>query len=293
MLSFLGDKKKSVFCQFLARFLFFKMKFFPIFIVLLCGILFSALAVADYVDHGDEAYHTRVRLFDAVYKNDFEAFKKIVDENNINFAEATDITGTPLSFEIAVYGRMDMLKYLKDKAGVNLGEQKASEIRQEETIVHHAAFYNRLEVLEYLHEIGTNLNLFTLDNKSTAVAAASNGHVDVLKFLVEKGKVDPSTPDKWGAAPAHWAATKGRIEYLQALQDLGADIIDAKDKSGLRPYDYAKRAGQDETVAWFDKKRKDAGFPIDVAFALPQTEVQQEEEEAEAGAAENGNNADL
>ena len=61
-----------------------------------------------------------------------------------------------------------------------------------------AASNGHLEIVKYLHENGAKLEIRTTDGGgySPVIVAAQNGHLEVLKFLLEKGAPKNETTDK-------------------------------------------------------------------------------------------------
>ncbi|CAK9253192.1 unnamed protein product, partial [Sphagnum jensenii] len=52
--------------------------------------------------------------------------------------------------------------------------------------------------------------------------AAEKGHLDVVKYLVEKG-ADVKAANKYGYTPLHWAASSGKLDIVKYLVEKGAD----------------------------------------------------------------------
>jgi len=58
---------------------------------------------------------------------------------------------------------------------------------------------------------------------TTIVEAAKNGHIDIVKTLIEKG-LDINTKDDYGYTSLSYAALKGHAEVVDLLIEYGADI---------------------------------------------------------------------
>lgn len=52
--------------------------------------------------------------------------------------------------------------------------------------------------------------------------AATWGHVDVVKTLIEKG-ANKEVTSKWGWKPLNWAANQGHVEVVKMLLGKGAN----------------------------------------------------------------------
>lgn len=74
--------------------------------------------------------------------------------------------------------------------------------------------------------------------------AAIGGHVDLLKWLVDRGS-DPNIPtaNAWGSRPLHFAAQYGRVEALKWLLAHGSQV-DAPSANTLQPIHTAADGGQ-------------------------------------------------
>jgi len=82
------------------------------------------------------------------------------------------------------------------------------------------------------------------------LAAASNGHCDVVRMLIQHGHSDVASHDGDGRTALHLAALGAHIEAIQVLMHLGAPV-DARDAQGLTPADLAgmqvEKPGQGES----------------------------------------------
>lgn len=76
-----------------------------------------------------------------------------------------------------------------------------------------------------------------------AHVAAYNGDLEHVKLLVEQGVVNINERDERGATLAHKAAGQGHIEVLRWLMENGASM-DLTTQSGETPKDVARRFGQ-------------------------------------------------
>ena len=53
--------------------------------------------------------------------------------------------------------------------------------------------------------------------------AATNGHVSMVKLLVERG-ADVNVKSQWGQTPLHYAAGEGHVAMVKLLVELGAEV---------------------------------------------------------------------
>ncbi|XP_070176153.1 death-associated protein kinase 1-like isoform X2 [Littorina saxatilis] len=102
--------------------------------------------------------------------------------------------------------------------------------------------------LKELSEMANNIDLSTANKHGeTAVhMAASGGHVDVLKFLQDRG-VNINIKDKQGDTAIYWAARQGHLEAIRCLHEAGVSL-DSNNKSGETAVHVAARYGHAQVV---------------------------------------------
>ena len=76
--------------------------------------------------------------------------------------------------------------------------------------------------------------------------AASNGHLDFCRLLIDKG-AQMEAKDSNGNTPLHFAAANGHLEIVRLLCDRGADI-EAHDDDGCRSLHYSAYYGHISVV---------------------------------------------
>lgn len=121
--------------------------------------------------------------------------------------------------------------------------------------------------LKELSEMANNIDLSTANKHGeTAVhMAASGGHVDVLRFLKEKG-VDIAIKDKQGDTAVYWAARQGHLEAIRCLHEAGLSL-DSQNKSEETALHVAARYGHAQVVDYLCA----AGANINVIDSLAET----------------------
>lgn len=100
---------------------------------------------------------------------------------------------------------------------------------------------------------GADPNGFDLFNTSVLMAAAIEGHVEVVKRLIKAGaKVDLNHPkgqmERKATALMH-AARMGQVEVMKALKEAGANVK-AKAMTGETALMWAAREGKEEAIRW-------------------------------------------
>lgn len=110
--------------------------------------------------------------------------------------------------------------------------------------LHDAAESNRLDVIAVLLEsCGREcLNWANLRGRTPVHAAASRGHVSVIRFCLSLG-ADTSHADSDGWTPLHCAASEGRTEAVEFLLNCAPYTKYALTKDGKTPYSLAFDGG--------------------------------------------------
>ncbi len=147
--------------------------------------------------------------------------RETADKGGLNFVNKTVSSGvvagglslktnTP-SLDNFVCGERDALRKLP-----------ASEVR---SVLHVACAAGEVEFLGALHERlgGTVLRVLSEDYYPLWIAAY-NGHIDVVRWLLEIGAMDVNRADDNGATPLYIASQKDHPAVVSALIESGADI---------------------------------------------------------------------
>lgn len=110
-----------------------------------------------------------------------------------------------------------------------------------------------LEMLELFLENGVDLKATDSEGVSALDMAIKFKRKDVIQFCIDNGFDLNSTKRKSGITPVMLAACFSDYEMMQVLLDGGGDI-NAVDKAGMSPKDYAKKLGQTKMVEYLDEK---------------------------------------
>ena len=84
---------------------------------------------------------------------------------------------------------------------------------------------------------------------TTFIEASQNGHLDVVKHLLEKG-VNLNCKDNTGLTPLHHAASEGQGEIVKYLLENGASKLE-KDDNGKSALNLAEEKGFADIVNLF------------------------------------------
>jgi ankyrin repeat protein len=161
--------------------------------------------------------------------------------------EAVDYDGRTALMAAAVQGRLDMVKALLAR-GASLDKPDS----YQSTALMLACEVGKNVVVEYLLNAGANLHAQDKDGRDALIYAAMGGQDEICSLLISRG-ASPNLRTKTGMTALHWAAKKARTRAVKELLTHGASSNIA-DKDGKKAVDYARLAGDAESVALLTSK---------------------------------------
>ncbi len=151
----------------------------------------------------------------AIQENKPDIVKNLVDENK-ELLSVTTPFGTFLH-DAASYGMYDIAKYLVE-SGIDVNT--VGGVGRKSNALTKAAFEGYLNIVELLYENGATFDVSTFD-ANPLFAAIYNNHIDVVKFLVEKGidlKPCYAVGDYDALNACDYAEVYGRSEIVEYLK---------------------------------------------------------------------------
>lgn len=153
----------------------------------------------------------------------------------------------------------------------------ASPLRAQEILT--AAGSGDLERVKELISKDPKVLEATNDNLKTAMHfAAQSGHLEMVKFLYERGG-PIATPSISGETPLHYAAAGGSGAVMAFLIQKGANV-DSRSATGMSPLHYAVLFGKEKAVelliakkCQLSSKDEDGNTPLDAAIETKQDSV--------------------
>lgn len=159
--------------------------------------------------------------------------------------DSKDHCGVTVLGYAAIKGQKDMVNFLVERgADVNAGGVEGR-LMISKLPWHWAAEFGQLEVLQILRN---KIDIDVTDDKNwTALLyATAQGHIEVVRFLLEE-EADPKIGTiMFGLTPLHIAATKGDIQIVELL--INKVDVDFRDSERFTPLSYAAMNGHKEVV---------------------------------------------
>eukprot|EP00899_Mesostigma_viride_P016517 jgi/Mesvir1/24867/Mv22100-RA.1 len=115
-------------------------------------------------------------------------------------------------------------------------------------VIHQAARHGHLDVARYLVEKGADVHAVTKSGRTALHLAAYSGDHRLVEYLVDLG-VNVRAKDKHGETALHMAAAAGKLDTLAYLAGRGLRSRE-KDKHGVTALHLAAYSGNLELVQW-------------------------------------------
>ncbi|MBD0391627.1 ankyrin repeat domain-containing protein [Wolbachia endosymbiont of Pentalonia nigronervosa] len=128
-------------------------------------------------------------------------------------------------------------RHLLIAAGANVNAKGSS---GEDTPLHHAAAFGRLDIVKALLAIeGIEVNAVDNAQATPLHYAAMWGHIKIVEALLAVKGIKVNAKDDKGKTPLHYAAMRGYIKIVEALLAVEGIEVNAKDHEGKTPLHYA------------------------------------------------------
>ncbi|XP_035701715.1 poly [ADP-ribose] polymerase tankyrase isoform X2 [Folsomia candida] len=136
-------------------------------------------------------------------------------------------------FEACKGGDAAKVQQLANRSNVSARDTNG----RKSTALHFAAGYGRKDIVEYLLNLGAQINSQDEGGLQPLHNACSFGHTEVVRLLLSRG-ADPNAKDHWSYTGLHEAAAKGKIDVCIALLQNGGDPS-IRNSEGKTAYDVA------------------------------------------------------
>jgi ankyrin repeat protein len=185
-------------------------------------------------------------------------------EGDVN---ARDNYGRTVLFHAATFGREDMVAFLLSKgANATIQPNEGWGPPLEEAMAEGHVGVVRL-LLEHME--GQDIDTRSSQGKTGFYYAASNGHEDMVAFLLSKG-ANATIQDDEGRTPLMQASIEGHMEVARLLlEHMGGQGLNTTDNEGRTALHYAAYEGYDEAVSLLLAKGADPNITdLDGSTAL-------------------------
>ncbi len=164
------------------------------------------------------------RLHYAVFNDDFNLTKKLIEKDHIDIDSKSKAGISPL--HIAVKNRdLPMVKLLlKEGADIDIQDNNGL------TPLHYAIGQRRFEIVKYLVFHDADINIKNIYGISPLHQAAYTGDLKTVEFLIQAG-ADINAKNRLGATPYDLAKAKDRQRVANYLLNyMGKDENESSDK---------------------------------------------------------------
>jgi ankyrin repeat protein len=163
------------------------------------------------------------RLFRAIYNNELDTVKKLIDES-IDINAYNSEAGDPTLIYAILTGTDDMVKLLLDN-GVEQNPEQPGEHWDNMTIPL-AISLNKMDIVETLikRKVGTDAK--SIKDSTLLIHASCKGYTDIVKALIESGDIDINHKGRQATGEAtalDEVKSHGREEVVKLLLDAGAE----------------------------------------------------------------------
>lgn len=112
---------------------------------------------------------------------------------------------------------------------------------------------------------GANVNARNDRTGQTALMAATlQGQTELVEFLLQNTRVDPSVGEKDGYTPPHGAGFQGRADVMRVLKEHGLDVVRDFHADGYAPLHRACWGGEARHTDTVRYLLEEAGAPADL-----------------------------
>ena len=111
-----------------------------------------------------------------------------------------------------------------------------------------AADFNQVAIAQLLLSRRADPNIGTDENKTPLLSAAFQGHVEMVRILIDAGADVNAAETRYGYAPLLDAASHGHVDVIRLLLDAGADR-EARVKDGRTAVQLAEHFGHFEAAS--------------------------------------------
>lgn len=132
---------------------------------------------------------------------------------------------------------------------------------KKKSLLHYAVQGSAIDVMQYLFDLGVNVNMSDEHGETPLFDCARKGKLDIAKLLLSKF-ASVNIENRQGELPIHLASFKGDLDMIKLLVESGA-FLNKKTAEDKLPVHYAILGGKYEVVSYLLKESKQSWFMKD------------------------------
>ncbi|KAL9657448.1 hypothetical protein ABK040_016717 [Willaertia magna] len=196
------------------------------------------------------------------YKKEDQLLELLKNNKNDNtFNILTDNfpdTNRPLPLEACSFGLFSVVHYIFNDLNVNVNFQQTTTLVAP---VHMASREGHVNIVKYLVDKGANINLTDRERYAAIHYAVGSGQINVVKVLVEIPNIQVNEKDFLFRTPLMRAVESCNFEIIKLLIERGhANVNLQNNTTGWTALHYASYGGFTEICQYLLKKGADSGI---------------------------------
>nr|CAH7764225.1 unnamed protein product [Callosobruchus chinensis] len=214
----------------------------------------SAPAVLTEADHREQQ---RQLLYSSICSGDSAVVQKVLDSGyDVNSPVYDNWTPIQLAVSLGKYDVSEVL--VKDGANINSDRGGSTALMMACNCPNQTSPYSEsMKIIKLLVDKGADVKSINHKRMTTLMFAASNGHLEAVKFLLPFSNKDAVDNQGWNAL--FWAVSTNEVEVVSYLleQNLDYSTPDVRNNTAV---DMAKRSDFIQIVELFPKEEEDVIF---------------------------------
>ena len=185
-------------------------------------------------------------IFDICAEGNLNNIQWLIENENVNPRQTVEkynldhryMNNDTLIHIATKFGHLPIVKYLVEKQNIYINTKGECG----RTSLHYACANGNFQIVEYL--ILKDADIFARDDKENSIihSATIEGHLPLVKYLIEKHNIGINNKDEDGKTPLHIACEKGYQSIIDYFISKGADVF-ARDDKGYYAIHYAAIGG--------------------------------------------------
>jgi len=176
------------------------------------GLIVELLFRKSVIRSGDIVYKREIEMLFAVRTDNIYELMNLMEQGaNINWQDSR-MEGVSALHEASRNGNIEIVRYLL---------QKGSDIQLKNynglSPLHVAAYCGENEIVRALIAVGADVNAKAKDNITPLHTAASMGHADTVELLINSGAAAHARSSKDGSTPEDFATREGHQDVSELL----------------------------------------------------------------------------